>query len=170
MSFPIEIILNRASEPAILPEAVNGFQTVLKLGLSVQDASELLRVQHSWTHGHVAAVLGACRQLGLEHILHRRSRQGEELLQTTERTVEDLAAPVRSGRLPGEAAIGRQLGEHSNRYKVRKHFASHVTARILAFERKPDSVAADARLDGLYAIRTSLPDLAVVYCEGSGRT
>lgn len=30
------------------------------------------------------------------------------------------------------------------------------------FERNPDSIAADARLDGLYAIRTSLPELAAV--------
>ena len=99
MSFHLEIIPNRANKPAILlrqawregkrihkktlanlsrlpPEVVDGFRTVLRGGLAVQDASQLLRIQRSWAHGHVVAVLGSCRQLGLERILHRhRSRE-----------------------------------------------------------------------------------------------
>ena len=98
MSFHIETIPNQANKPAILlreawrdgtrirkktlanlsrfpPEVINGFRTVLKGGLAVQDPSDLLRVERSWAHGHVAAVLGTCRQLGLERLLHhRRSR------------------------------------------------------------------------------------------------
>ncbi len=95
MSFHVEIIPNQANKPAILlrearregkrirkktlanlsrlpPEVGDGFRTVLRGGLAVQDASQLLRIERSWAHGHVAAVLGTCRQLGLERILHRR--------------------------------------------------------------------------------------------------
>ena len=43
---------------------------------------------------------------------------------------------------------------------MRKHFAIHVTEDGLAWERRQDSLDAEARLDGLYAIRTSLPDLS----------
>ncbi len=43
---------------------------------------------------------------------------------------------------------------------MRKHFALHVTENSFAWERQQDSIEAEARLDGLYAIRTSLPDLA----------
>ena len=80
MSFHVEIIPNRANKPAILlrearregkrirkktlanlsrlpPEVVDGFRTVLRGGLAVQDASQLLRIERSWAHGHVAAVL-----------------------------------------------------------------------------------------------------------------
>ena len=372
MSFHIEIIPNRANKPAILlrearregkrirkktlanlsrlpPEVVDGFRTVLRGGLAVQDASQLLRIERSWAHGHVAAVLGTCRQLGLERILHRsRSRErdlalaavvarvlvpdsklatarrlspetadsslgallglgpvsGNEMLAmldwllarqrwietslanrhlqdatlilydvsssylegrlcplaafgynrdgkkgkqqivfgllcsaagcplavevfpgntadpttlgrqvdkirkrfgiarialvgdrgmlTTARIRADLqpagldwisalttkhlrklvAAPGQAGQgqkgqaplaadsLAGEAAIGRRIGEQANRYKVRKHFALHVTEDSFAWERQQDSIEAEAQLDGLYAIRTSLPDLA----------
>ena len=43
---------------------------------------------------------------------------------------------------------------------MRKHFALHVTQDSFAWERQQDSIEAEARLDGLYAIRASLPDLA----------
>ena len=102
MSFHIESIPNQANKPAILlrqawrdgqrirkktlanlsklpPEVVDGFRTVLKGGLAVQDPSDLLRVERSWAHGHVAAVLGSCRSLGLERILHRRRSRERDL-------------------------------------------------------------------------------------------
>ena len=89
-----------------------------------------------------------------------RRRKREDLLQATERILEGIAAALRDGRLAGEAAIGRRIGEQANRYRVRKHFALHVTQDSFAWERQQDSIEAEARLDGLYAIRTSLPDLA----------
>ncbi len=89
-----------------------------------------------------------------------RRRKREDLLQATERILEGIATAVRDGRLAGEAAIGCRIGEQANRYKVRKHFALHVTEDSFAWERQQDSIEAEARLDGLYAIRTSLPDLA----------
>ena len=55
------------------PEVIDGFRTVLQGGLAVRDAAELLSIERSWAHGHVAAVLGTCRQLGLERIVQRRS-------------------------------------------------------------------------------------------------
>ena len=89
-----------------------------------------------------------------------RRRKRQDLLQATERILEGIATAVRDGRLAGEAAIGRRIGEQANRYKVRKHFALHVTEDSFAWERQQDSIEAEAQLDGLYAIRTSLPDLA----------
>jgi len=70
-----------------------------------------------------------------------------------------IAAAVRHKRLRGEAAIERRIGERANRYKVRKHFLIEVSEDELAFERNPASIEAEAHLDGLYAIRTSLPEL-----------
>ncbi len=102
MSFHLESIPNQANKPAILlreawregkrirkktlanlsrfpPEVVDGFRIVLQGGLAVQDPSDLLRVERSWAHGHVAAVLGTCRQLGLERLLHRRRSRQRDL-------------------------------------------------------------------------------------------
>ena len=50
------------------PELVDGFHTVLKCGLAVQDHPDLLRVERCWAHGHVPAVvpdseLGIARRL-----------------------------------------------------------------------------------------------------------
>ena len=61
------------------PEVVAGFRTVLKGGLADRDPSDLLRVERSWAHGHVAAVLGTCRSLGLERILHRSHSRSRDL-------------------------------------------------------------------------------------------
>ena len=88
-----------------------------------------------------------------------RRRKREDLLQSTERVLAEIAAAVRHKRLRGEAAIERRIGERANRYKVRKHFLIEVSEDELAFERNPASIEAEARLDGLYAIRTSLPEL-----------
>ena len=102
MSFHIESIPNRASKPAILlreawregtrirkrtianlsrfpPAIVDGFRIVLKGGVAVEDLSDLLHVERSWAHGHVAAVLGTCRRLGLERILHRQPSRQRDL-------------------------------------------------------------------------------------------
>ena len=88
-----------------------------------------------------------------------RRRKREELLEATEQVLADIARAVRHKRLRGQAAIERRVGERANRYKVRKHFLIEVSEHELAFERNPASIAAEAHLDGLYAIRTSLPEL-----------
>ena len=94
MAFNIESVPNQAGKPAILlreawregrkihkrtvanlsslpPEAVEGFRAVLKGAVAVSDISELMQVERSLQHGHVAAVLGTARGLGLERVLHR---------------------------------------------------------------------------------------------------
>ena len=49
---------------------------MLKGGVAVSDIGDLLQVERSLLHGHVAAVLGTARDLGLERMLHRsRSRE-----------------------------------------------------------------------------------------------
>ncbi len=88
-----------------------------------------------------------------------RRRKREDLLQATERVLADIAAAVQRKRLCGETAIERRIGERANRYKVRKHFVIEVRNDELAFERNPASIEAEAHLDGLYGIRTSLPEL-----------
>ena len=138
MSFHVEIIPNRANKPAILlrearregkrirkktlanlsrlpPEVVDGFRTVLRGGLAVQDASQLLRIERSWAHGHVAAVLGTCRQLGLERILHRsRSRERDLALAAVVARVlapgSKLATARRLSPETADSSLGALLG------------------------------------------------------------
>jgi hypothetical protein len=59
------------------PEAIEAVRRVLQ-GEALLTAAEAFRIERSLPHGHVAAVLGTLRRLGLERILGReRSRERE---------------------------------------------------------------------------------------------
>ena len=44
-----------------------------------------------------------------------------------------------------------------NRYKVAKHFTLTITEDSFTFSRNEQAIAAEAALDGIYVLRTSLP-------------
>ena len=106
-----------------------------------------------------------------------RARKREALLQATERILEQVAAKVRRGRKPwqGSAAINRRLGREVNRHKMEKHFEIELQGRQLSWSRKAEQIAAEARLDGVYVVRTSLAgetlgaDAAVAAYKGLAR-
>ena len=55
---------------------VEGIRRVVKGGIAFERPDEAFEIRRSLAHGHVVAVLGPCRQLGLPRILHRlRSRE-----------------------------------------------------------------------------------------------
>ena len=138
MSFHIESIPNRANKPAILlreawregarirkrtianlsrfpPAFVDGFRIILRGGVAVEDLSDLLHVERSWAHGHVAAVLGTCRRLGLERILHRKpSRQRDLALAAVVARVlapdSKLATARRLSPDTADSSLGTVLG------------------------------------------------------------
>ncbi len=85
-----------------------------------------------------------------------RARKREELLKATEEALEAIAASVRAGRLKGREAIDRRVGRDANRRKVGKHFEIDVTDGGISWRRREARIAAEARLDGVYVIRTSL--------------
>ena len=92
----VESVPNRNSRPAILlresyreggrvrkrtlanlsrwPEQlVEGLRTLLRGGVAVAKAEEALSIKRSLPHGHVAAILGIARSLGLPELLTERS-------------------------------------------------------------------------------------------------
>jgi Transposase DDE domain len=87
-----------------------------------------------------------------------RARKRDDLLATTERALADIQARVEQGTLRGEAAIGLAVGEIWNRWRVRKHFQVEITDSSLAFQRKQEQIAAEAALDGIYVLRTSVAE------------
>ena len=44
-----------------------------------------------------------------------------------------------------------------NKFKVAKHFHIEITDNAFTFFRDEEKIAAEAALDGIYALRTSLP-------------
>jgi len=88
-----------------------------------------------------------------------RARKREELLRATEKQLSKiLAATTRSKRpLRGKDKIALRVGKVLGRFKVGKHFKLHLSETEFRYERDPERIAKEARLDGLYVIRTSVP-------------
>lgn len=84
---------------------------------------------------------------------------GLELLAATEADLAKIAAATQRARNPlrGEQAIALRVGRVIERFHMAKHIALTITDTSLSWLRKDDAIAAEAALDGLYVIRTSLP-------------
>ena len=87
-----------------------------------------------------------------------RARKREELLAATERGLQEIAARVERGTLHGADRIGLAVGPELKRYRVRKHFALQITDTTFTYERKTEQITAEAALDGIYVLRTSVGD------------
>jgi len=87
-----------------------------------------------------------------------RTRKREDLLQATERGLREIADRVERGTLHGADQIGLAAGPAAKRYRMRKHFTLEITDTSFTFARKHDQIAAEAALDGIYVLRTSVPD------------
>jgi Transposase DDE domain len=86
-----------------------------------------------------------------------RARKREDLLAATEKLLAPIAARVAAGTLTGAAEIGKKAGEVIGKYKMAKHFEVTITDTALTIERKQAQIDAEARLDGIYVIRTPVP-------------
>jgi len=88
-----------------------------------------------------------------------RARRREDLLAATERELARIAAAVARQRQPlrGAAAIGLKVGAVLDQHKMAKHFTLDIADSRFGFARKREEIAAEAALDGIYVVRTSLP-------------
>src|ERR1700736_4342981 len=88
-----------------------------------------------------------------------RARKREALLRATERELARIQAHVRRKGSPLRAAveIGLAVGEVVNAKKMAKHFALDIRDDHFSWARKVDQIAAEAKLDGIYVIRTCVP-------------
>ena len=92
-------------------------------------------------------------------LAEERSRKREELLATTEAGLERVAREAaRRTRTPlGAAELGRKVGRVLGRHKMGKHFEWEVDNARLRYQRNAERIEAEARLDGIYVLRTSEP-------------
>ena len=100
----------------------------------------------------------------------QRARKREDLLRATEATLAKIAAAARKHR-PGPENRDRtlqSLGRQAHRHKVEKHFDLTVTDDDLQWSRNREKIKAEARLDGIYVIRTNLDTAAIDTHAGSG--
>jgi len=97
--------------------------------------------------------LVACRNPELAKL---RAHKRQELLAATERNLLAIQQRVQAGKLAGADAIGLRVGKVVNQYKVAKHFELAIGANSFTFARKHEAITAEAALDGIYIIRTSV--------------
>jgi len=88
-----------------------------------------------------------------------RARKRQELLAATEKKLTGIAQDVarRKKKLHTAAEIGLKVGKVLGRYKVGKHFECKIAAGSFTWSRRQDMIEREAKLDGIYVIRTSEP-------------
>jgi hypothetical protein len=93
-------------------------------------------------------------------LARERTRKREDLLVASERELARIQARVgRKGKLGLNTAaeIGLAVGAVLNGRKMGKHFVIAIADGHFGFRRDAETISAEARLDGLYVIRTSVP-------------
>jgi hypothetical protein len=90
-------------------------------------------------------------------LAEQRARKRVDLLAATQTAFAPVLAAVETGRLRGADAIGMRLGKVINRHKMAKHFVVRIGEDSLDIARDEASIAAEAALDGIYVLRTTLP-------------
>ena len=95
----------------------------------------------------------ACRNPELARL---RAHKREQLLRATELNLTKIKARVDATKLSGRDKIGLRVGKVVNQYKVAKHFELTIGENAFTFARKHEHIAAEALLDGIYIVRTSV--------------
>src|SRR6266705_2369327 len=122
------------------------------LQLSLFDQTDLLEIAHPDYPGER---LVACKN---PFLAAKRARKREELLAATQAELQKIAAAVTRQRRPlrGKDKIALRVGRVINRRKVAKHFVVEIGEESFSFRKDEQKIAAEAALDGIYVLRTSL--------------
>jgi len=96
-------------------------------------------------------------------LARERARKRQELLAVTERDLNKIVARVarKTRPLRGVAKISLAVGAVIDKHKMAKHFDLTIADARFVFARKTDQIVQEAALDGLYAVRTSLPEQTI---------
>ena len=91
-------------------------------------------------------------------LAEERARKRDELLAATEQELTTIAAATRREKRPlrGKDTIAQRVGKVINHYKMAKHVSIDITEESFTFTRNHQAIAAEAALDGIYVLRTSL--------------
>lgn len=92
-----------------------------------------------------------------------RARKREELLAATEAKLDEIVRATQRPKRPlrGQDQIALRVGRVVNERKVAKHFVLEITETSFTYRRDEEKIAAEAALDGIYVVRTSLPEAAM---------
>jgi len=92
-------------------------------------------------------------------LAEERRRKRDELLALTEADLSKIQTRVGREKNPlrEAGAIGKAVGAVIGKRKMAKHFELTITDEAFSFTRKTEAIAEEARFDGFYVLRTSVP-------------
>jgi transposase len=122
------------------------------LQLDLFDERNLISLTHD---DYTGEQLIACRNPALAKL---RAEKRKDLIAATTAELEKVKTMVVGGRLEGADKIGVRIGKVIGKYKVGKHFDLNIKDGSFGFKVNEARVAAEAALDGLYVIRTSVAE------------
>jgi hypothetical protein len=118
--------------------------------LSLFDEQDFAEISHPDYPGER---LVCCRNPALRE---SRAVKREKLLAATEADLEKIQNSAAAGRLKDPDKIGARVGKVIGKHKVGKHFTWEITGGAFTFSRDQEKIAAEAALDGIYVIRTTM--------------
>ncbi|WP_346927477.1 IS1634 family transposase [uncultured Arthrobacter sp.] len=121
------------------------------LQMSLFDEVNLAEIAHPDYPGER---LIACRNPALAA---ERGRKRTALLAATDAELAKVKAAAEAGRLTGAGTIGVRTGRVIGKYNMEKHYDITITDSSFAYARNEEAIKAEAALDGIYIIRTSVP-------------
>jgi len=121
------------------------------LQMSLFDTQDLAEISHPDYPGER---LIACRNPALAA---ERARKRRDLLAATDRLLAGVADRVARATLSGAGEIGKAVGKVIDKHKMGKHFHTTITDTTFTYRRDTARIDAEAELDGIYVLRTSVP-------------
>jgi hypothetical protein len=125
------------------------------LQMSLFDQHDLVEIAHPDYPGER---LIACRN---PLLADQRARKRSELLAATDKLLARIETRVEAHRLSGAADIGKAVGKVMGKYKVAKHFDTTIGDDSFTYHRNQAAIDAEAAIDGIYVIRTSIDAAAL---------
>lgn len=134
--------------------AIRKLVTSGQLQMSLFDERDLAEISSPEFPGERLVV---CRN---PFLAEERRRKRAELLEATETALGKIAEATRRSkrRLHGQDKIGMRVGNVLGRFKMAKHFRLTITDDVFHYERDQARIEQEAALDGIYVIRTSVPE------------
>ena len=139
---------------ALRKPAIRSLMEAGAIQTSLFDERDLIEIQSPDYPGERLMV---CRN---PLLADEQARKRESLLEATEVRLDQIVEATRRKkyRLKGQDRIALRVGKVIDKHKMSKHFELDIADDSFAYRRKDEAIEAEGALDGLYVVRTSLPE------------
>jgi hypothetical protein len=120
------------------------------LQMSLSDVHDFAEISHPGCPGE--RLICCCNPF----LAAERASRRQALLTATEADLDKIAASAAAGRLKDPDKTGIRVGKVIGKHKMARHFITQITGTSLAYRRDAEQIAAEAAIDGIYVIRTSV--------------